>query len=149
MRMTTTTARLQVFVFITAWIGILTPAVLAFKSKHHWDVTTEVLQEATLFRTINGHLLRFQPGAIIEIGNADVDQDDGIASKCLLGIGGPFSDSSNHFDSEELLDASTKVVTRVNDAAKVLMWPTPNGSGARRRLGQALHGIQDYYAHSN
>jgi hypothetical protein len=149
MRMTTTTARLQVFIYITAWIGILTPAVLAFKSKHHWDVTTEVLQEATLFRTINGHLLRFQRGAIIEIGNADVDQDDGVASKCLLGIGGPFSDSSNHFDSEDFLDASTKVVDRLDNAARALIRPTPNGASARRSLGQLLHGVQDYYAHSN
>ena len=150
MRMMTTSARVRVLSYITVWIGILAPVVFAFNSQHHRNVTREVLQEATLTRTIDGHTLRFQPQAINEIIKANVDQDDGVL-RCGFGLspGGPFADSSNHFDSEDLNAASTRARTRLNDAVKALMRPSPDGASARRLLGQVLHGAQDYYAHSN
>jgi hypothetical protein len=75
--MTTTSALGRVLVCVTAWIGILTPAMFAFKSEHHRNVTREVLEEATLTRTINGHTLRFQRVAIDEIILNNINQDNG------------------------------------------------------------------------
>jgi hypothetical protein len=61
----------------------------------------------------------------------------------------PFSESENHFDGEELSDASSRLKQRIDDARTRLLQTRADGEGARRLLGQALHATQDYYAHSN
>jgi hypothetical protein len=80
-----------VFVHITAWIGILTPAVFAFKTEHHGKITREVLRDPALTRFIGGHNLTFQNTAINQIIFANQGQDGGVAS-CALNInpGPPF-----------------------------------------------------------
>lgn len=149
MRKTTMTA-FWVFVHITAWIGILTPAVFAFKSQYHGGITREVLREPALTRTIAGHVLRFQRAAIQQIVLSDIDQDEG-ALRCSVFMepGGAFADSSNHFVSEDFNTASKRARDRFNDAVQALMKPSPDGRTARRNLGWVLHGAQDYYSHSN
>jgi von Willebrand factor A domain-containing protein 7 len=140
----------RLLVFLAACGLFFAPALSGFNSTNHINITREVLGEITLTRTIDGHILRFQPQAIQEIIKADVDQDDGVM-RCALGMspGGAFADSSNHFDSEDLSGASERARTRLNDAVKALLRPSPDGTNARRLLGQVLHGVQDYYAHSN
>jgi hypothetical protein len=99
MRKTTMTA-FWVFVHITAWIGILTPALFAFKTEHHGKITREVLREEGLTRYIGGHTLKFQNVAINQIIFANQGQDSGLAP-CLFhrDPSPPFKDSANHFDS--------------------------------------------------
>jgi von Willebrand factor A domain-containing protein 7 len=148
MRILMTSARFKRLALIGAWMVLLAPAISGFKSNHHENITREVLGEVT--RVIDGHTLKFQPQAVKEIVKANVDQDEG-AVRCGFGFspGGPFADSANHFDSEDLNNASSRARTRFDDAVKALMRPSPDGGSARRMLGQVLHGAQDYYAHSN
>lgn len=135
---------------VAAAILFWADAPSAFISKHHKTITDVALRDTALTRTINGHLLRFSRGAINEIIKANVDQDAGLIP-CALGRSpsAPFGDSANHFDSEGLNVASQRVMERLDEANKALRRSPPQGSEARRYLGQVLHAIQDYYAHSN
>src|SRR5215468_10824038 len=107
MQILMTSVRLKRLALIGAWMVLLAPAIAGFKPKHHEDITSEVLGESGLTRVIDGHTLKFQPQAIKEIINANVHQDDG-AVRFGFGFspGGPFADPGNHFDSEELNNAS-------------------------------------------
>jgi hypothetical protein len=149
-----TSAQGRMLALPIAAIVLLAPTLSAFIPSQHFVVTLEVLAGIpAITRTIEGHTLRFSPDAIQQIVSANTGQDLGavrcIFSGGLLGPGGPFADSSNHFDDENLTEASQLAIDRLEDARKALLRPSPQGWTARRLLGQVLHAAQDYYAHSN
>jgi hypothetical protein len=132
---------------VYAWILMAVPPLLAFKPRYHDEFTRNALRDIT--RTIDGHTLRFTARAIQQIVDNNKNQDDGW---CVPGFGSPsppFSVSANHFDGEELSEASRTLKQRIDDAKARLLQARADGEGARRLLGQALHATQDYYAHSN
>ena len=130
---------------VCGWIFLSVSPTQAFKPRYHGDFTRQVLGEIS--RTIEGHTLRFSPRAISQIVDNNRNQDDGW---CLTGSPSPpFSVSANHFDGEELNAGSALVRKRLDDVRSLLTQTRADGEGARRLLGQALHGVQDYYAHSN
>jgi hypothetical protein len=140
-------SRRYVAVLVYAWILLSIPTLFAFKPRYHDEFTRNALRDIT--RTIDGHTLRFTARAIQQIVDANKNQDDGW---CLPPFGSPsppFSISANHFDGEELSDASTLLKQRFDNARARLLQTRADGEGARRLLGQALHATQDYYAHSN
>lgn len=143
-------SRGRLFLAVLAALVLLAPGLpTAFEPRYHTDITREVLGETGMTRTIQGHVLRFSPSAVREIIRADVDQDNGFI-QCVLGLpSGPFADSANHFDSEALTAASGRLVGRLQSAAAQLTKTRPDGAEARKSLGQILHGVQDYYAHTN
>jgi hypothetical protein len=129
---------------------LFTSSLSAFNPAHHENITREVLADVS--RTIEGHVLRFSDKAIDEIVRANTGQDDGWAScfnPFVRAPGGPFVDSRNHFDSENLADASSLLRDRLDEARGMLRASHPEGAEARKRLGAVLHAAQDYYAHSN
>src|SRR2546427_6325080 len=127
------------------WIFLSGPPSLASKPRSHGDITRQILRGVS--RTIDGHTLRFTSRAIDQIVENNTNQDNGW---CMTGSPSPpFSVSGNHFDGEDLQGGSSLLVQRINDARSRLTQSRADGEGARRLLGQALHGVQDYYAHSN
>src|SRR2546422_1473552 len=130
---------------VCGWILLSVQPSLAFKPRYHGDFTRQVLGDTT--RTIEGHTLRFTARAIEQIITNNQNQDDGW---CLVGSPSPpLSVSANHFDGEDLSGGSALLRRRLDDARSLLTQTRADGEGARRLLGQALHGVQDYYAHSN
>lgn len=145
--MKTSSRRARLLLAMCAWMLLAVPPAFAFKPRFHDQFTRETLRDIT--RTIDGHTLRFTAKAIQQIVDDNKNQDNGW---CLPPFGSPsppFSISANHFDGEELSQASTLLKQRIDDAKSRLLQARADGEGARRLLGQALHATQDYYAHSN
>ncbi len=101
----------------------------------HEDITRTSVKalDAEFFSTSN--LTKSMKKAIDEIvnANADVDQDQHTAAK--------------HFDGESFGAGQSRVLSLLSGILSSLQ--AQDGQGARRQLGQALHTIQDFYAHSN
>lgn len=57
--------------------------------------------------------------------------------------------SENHFDNEGFVASSTRLIRLKNSIVSNIISRSPDGVGARKDLGGALHTIQDYYAHTN
>lgn len=138
----------QIWPPFLALLVLLAPSLSAFKPQYHAKITEDALKHVT--HTIGGHSLQFTPRAIEEIVAANVGQDNGW-DPCVIGGSprSPFADSRNHFDSERLADAASLLRDRLNEARGKLKLNTPRGQDARKLLGQVLHALQDYYAHSN
>src|SRR5262249_7752499 len=145
----------------------------AFLITVHDEVTRKGL--ADLQKTSLVHGREFTAGAILEIVNADMSMDTkdcsndqssdlfpaipcGVPSDInsqpfLIGelfsgmVSSEASNPSFHFDNEQLLDGNMKI-KHARDAA-VAHLKNGNYTGARKRVGLALHTIQDFYAHSN
>jgi von Willebrand factor A domain-containing protein 7 len=65
--------------------------------------------------------------------NAEVDQDQTTSAK--------------HFDGESFPEGQARLASLLGDIETALT--DSNAQGARSKLGQALHTIQDFYSHSN
>ena len=101
----------------------------------HQSITTDAIKEVDneFFGITN--LTKPMKKAIEEIADADaeVDQDQVTSAK--------------HFDGESLPEGQARVVALLSEVRTALS--SNNASGARSKLGQALHTIQDFYSHSN
>lgn len=100
------------------------------------DITKAAYKE---FEAIAGEQsFKFVGKTIADISEANYDSDSLFSG---------FWDPSIHFDSEGLKLCSDRVKslkTKILDALDA-----PDGAKARKFLGQAIHTIQDFYAHSN
>src|SRR4029079_8800525 len=101
----------------------------------HQSITTDAIKEidAEFFGITK--LTKPMKKAIEQIADADaeVDQDQVTSAK--------------HFDGESLPEGQARVVALLSDLQTALA--SNNAAGARSKLGQALHTIQDFYSHSN
>jgi hypothetical protein len=126
-------------------ILLLAGTVSAFKANYHQDITTNTL--STISRTIGAKALNFTPTAIKEVADADYDVDCG-GVKYVCSCQECQMDPSRHFDSENYSTSSLRIVKLKEAIIANLSSSSPNGAVARAQLGQALHTIQDFYAHS-
>jgi len=69
----------------------------------------------------------------ISDANADVDDDQ--------------NDAVKHFDGESLPEGQARLIALFGDVVTALQ--SDNAQGARQKLGQALHTLQDFYSHSS
>ena len=90
-------------------------------------------------KTVDGENLKFKPKAIERISDANIGRDSGRS----------FFDPVAHFDDEKLRDGSNRLIQSKNDIISKITASSPEGAEAREKLGEALHAIQDFYAHSN
>jgi hypothetical protein len=121
---------------------VVSPA-RAFKPSIHEDIVAAEL--ASMSKTVNGRTLRFTAKAIQQIREADSDTDSGAVTNS-----GPFADPLNHFDNELFAGASGRLVAIKEEIIGLITDPKScSGDQARKRLGRALHGVQDFYSHSN
>lgn len=131
------------------WLGLCTALfglgnAWAFKANFHSDSTTGSL--ATISSTVDGKALRFTPKAINEVAQANVDVDCGGDARCVCIE--CQSDPSRHFDSENFGTSSLRILRLKEAIIANITSPSPSGFTARANLGQALHTIEDFYAHS-
>ena len=101
----------------------------------HKDMTKDAIQALDQEFFSTSRLTKGMKKAIEEIweANAEVDENQ--------------TESARHFDGENFGGGKTRVVTLENNVVTALQGE--DGGGARKALGQALHTIQDFYAHSN
>lgn len=107
----------------------------------HPNITRRALKRTRA--SIGVHLLTFSKKAIEDIvsQNKDVDYNS-------LGGSVPLT-AAWHFDDEELNAGTRRINEKRREIMEELSHDTPDGEEAREALGEALHGIQDFYAHSN
>ncbi len=115
--------------------------LLAFKPDGtgggHAEITREAL--AGVSRVVGGQRVAFSQEAIEEIVAAN------LATDYVWYQAAP----AYHFDDEELGASSQRLVSLRQEVVAELLAPCPPGLRARLRLGEALHTLQDFYAHSN
>jgi hypothetical protein len=105
----------------------------------HAGITHNVFQNYTV--SVNGKNLSFSHGAIQQI----IDANNGVDNI----FNGSASTIENHFDNESFGAAYARLVNLKNNVINALINNSSNGSEARKRLGGALHTLQDFYSHSN
>jgi subtilisin-like proprotein convertase family protein len=117
----------------------------AFKPVTHRSISGPALQSiVVVVEKEDGSTeeLRFRPKAIVELNDANAATDD-------WGPGGGFWIEENHFDNEKMTSSSQRIIDHKNAVLALVTGETPNGTEARKRLGNALHSLQDFYSHSN
>ena len=125
----------RIFVVITMLLLIGSP-LLAFKPWVHKDITQRALQ--AISKAVGSQTYKFTTKAIDEVAKANTDTD------CLSCQ----AHSEYHFDDENFAGASQRLVDLKNNILQDLSGSSPDGKKAREHLGQALHTLQDFYAHS-
>ena len=60
-----------------------------------------------------------------------------------------FDAPASHFDNDKLNAGATLVTGRLAETKRILMDDSSSAMDARRSFGQAMHTLQDFYAHSN
>lgn len=110
---------------------------LAFKVGIHKEITKTVLQ--AISKTVGSNTYKFTDKAINEVLDANAGTDECLSCQ---------AHSEFHFDDENFAGGSQRLVNLKNAILQDLSGSTPNGKKAREHLGQALHTLQDFYAHS-
>jgi hypothetical protein len=90
---------------------------------------------------VGDQTFKFSQRALEQIKKANVDTD-GIFNCQFFGV-------IEHFDDEELVGASQRLMTLKDTVIRLITATPPNGKEARQALGGALHTVQDFYSHSN
>jgi hypothetical protein len=115
-------------------------AVSAFDVPTHRAITQQRLRplRATLS---NGSSVGFSQRALEEVAQANEDTDD-LSSAALF-------HPERHFTNERFAASLAELNTNRTNVINSVKTEPRNGNAARRSLGRALHGIQDFYSHSN
>jgi len=127
-----------------ALLAVLTTTPLsiglsAFDLPQHRALTEEVL--AAIRVTIQGRARGFSDYAIKQIRQSN-DATDALSTAALF-------DPEKHFTNEAFSASSEHLLRLERNILDQVRLPSPQPLVARFMLGQALHGVQDFYAHSN
>jgi hypothetical protein len=114
-------------------------AAWAFSIPVHRGITKDTL--ANITADVAGQPKTFSKRALEQIADANEEVDDTL-SAALFHPERHFTNESFVASSTRLRDIKTQIITK-------LTAEPPNGDEARKLLGQALHTLQDFYAHSN
>jgi heterokaryon incompatibility protein Het-C len=120
-------------------ICLVIGVALAFSIPVHRGITKKTL--AAITANVAGKPKTFSNRALEEIQDANEDVDDTF-SAALFHPERHFTNESFSASSTRLRDIKTQIITK-------LTAENPDGGEARKLLGQALHTVQDFYAHSN
>lgn len=112
-------------------------------SATHESITFDVIKayDKDLFQLGNKDLTKNMKKAQEEIVNADTDVDSLFGEQ--------FHQSASHFDGENFSGSQKRLMDYKLKVKELMLDKKPNASKARWYLGQALHTLQDFYAHSN
>lgn len=119
---------------------VLSEVVLAFTVPIHGSISRRALGAISVTLS-SGQVVGFSQRAITEIVDANGAVDDGLSQALFR--------PSRHFTNEDFSGASQRLVTLRGQINTALTANPPKGAQARVLLGQALHTVQDFYAHSN
>ena len=125
---------------VTAFLTVFSVvAMSAFDVPTHRAVT--LAQLATITATVSGQTVRFSQRALQQVADAN-EATDNTASAALFHPERHFTNEAFTATSAALADLRTRILAAVRANPR-------DGTTARQHLGRALHGIQDFYAHSN
>lgn len=113
-------------------------SVWCFDIPNHRNATKEVLE--TITAEVNGRPKNFSQRALEQIADANENVDFYTPAR--------FS-PKRHFTNEKFVDSSIHLFELQEEIIERLTANPPDGNKARKLLGEALHGIQDFYSHSN
>jgi hypothetical protein len=108
---------------------------------NHEDITRTALRTKAL---ANISLLKFNG---IQLGFAGAVLEDQIIAADVQIDSAEWSTSKIHFDAESFVDAQLRL-QNLHKQIVALVLAGGDGSDARKLLGEALHTVQDFYAHS-
>ncbi len=86
---------------------------------------------------------RFSERAILQVRDATAGVDEIVSDRGELTV------PTAHCDDELLPECTQRIIDIKNAVIGLLSASTPDGDGARRQVGRALHTLQDFFAHSN
>lgn len=150
-----TLAALNIPTFVTKCLSLflclllIVPLAAGFKPKWHTLITWEAFDDVNTALKNTG--LAFTAEAIEEIIRSNVETD-GVNSWGVPNVHfwHAQADSSKHFDDEDFAKSSKGLINLKEAIVVELLGNAPSaGTGAREKLGSALHTIQDFYSHSN
>jgi len=121
-------------------VGLAAPAQ-AFDIPVHMRITNGELRP--LRATVYTRSVGFSPRALEQIAKAN-EAVDSVATGSAA-----YFHSERHFTDENFRGASQRLIGLRQDIISLVTSPQRDGFTARQRVGQALHTIQDFYAHSN
>lgn len=101
----------------------------------HEDITRQALAQVSSTLAFTKGVIHFSEAATLEI-QAENRWTDSVN----------LTDPHYHFDNEQFAAANTLLIQATNDI--VALAKARDYVGARKRLGTALHTLQDFYAHS-
>lgn len=113
----------------------------AFDVPVHIRITNEAL--GPLRVDVFGASKGFSPKALEQIADAN-ESVDSIATGSAA-IWHP----ERHFTNEDYRNSNQRIIDLRREIIQRVTSSSPDGQGARERLGWALHTLQDFYAHSN
>jgi hypothetical protein len=109
----------------------------AFKVPIHLEIVKTTL--AAISKSVGSNSYQFTDKAIEEVMTANQNTDECVSCQFH---------SEYHFDGENFSGGSQRLVDLKNAILADLSGRSPNGAKARQHLGQALHTLQDFFAHS-
>jgi hypothetical protein len=115
--------------------------VFAFSIPVHRDVTKETL--AAITAQVNGQPKKFSKRALEQVADANEDVDRIVTGSAA------FFHPERHFTNESFAASSNRLKSLKSQIVTKVTADPPDGDEARALLGQALHTLQDFYAHSN
>lgn len=86
---------------------------------------------------------KFSERAILEIRDSTAGVDEVVSSR------GELTEPRAHCDDELLPECTQRIIDIKATVIGLLASSSPDGAGARRQVGRALHTLQDFFAHSN
>lgn len=127
--------------FVGAVVCATSLTIQAFDLPQHRVVTRDVLRGVHV--PIAGKDRTFTKEAIDQVVKANEATDDiHTFSTALL-------KSQRHFTNEAFAPSTQNLITLKREILELLRRLQPQGNEARQKLGMAIHGIQDFYSHSN
>jgi len=125
---------------------LVLPGAQAFKPTAefgHVGIVRDALGRIGVPPPAGGTPYRFSERAILEIRDSTAGVDEIVSSR------GELSVPTAHCDDELLPECSQRIIDIKAAVVALLATPSPDGEGARREVGRALHTLQDFFAHSN
>lgn len=139
-------AKLKLAGLAVLLVGVVAiPAAIAFKPTQefgHVGIVRDALTRISV-PAPGGNTYRFSERAILEVRDSTAGVDEIVSSR------GELSVPTAHCDDELLPECSQRIIAIKNATIGLLAAPEPDGEGARRQVGRALHTLQDFFSHSN
>lgn len=137
----TSKLRRTVVLATVALVGSMSFKGSAFDTATHHDVTKEALE--AIHTTVDGKDRGFSDKAIKQVIAANEATDS------ELRLNAAYLHPEWHFTDEAFKPSTTNLLTLKREILDELRKQRPDGKVAWKKLGRALHGIQDFYSHSN
>jgi von Willebrand factor A domain-containing protein 7 len=126
--------------------ALVLPGAQAFKPTAefgHVGIVRDALARISVPPPAGGTPYRFSERAILEVRDSTAGVDEIVSSR------GELSVPTAHCDDELLPECSQRIIDIKAAVVALLATSSPDGEGARREVGRALHTLQDFFSHSN